>query len=236
MHDGTALIAAARAEPVQLEPRGARALVEALRLGLRQERRLDESGLRAAVVRLQLASDRPVKALLAPILDEDARVRENAQLMAGRELDGPTAELLRKRRGLVLLRMRKRGTLEDRHLRAAGEIREAYDALSITPNISAAPIVQERVDVSLAPSRLTPSMVLDQIAAVSVRRWYDGLDHAKAAPIIAVVVEDAPLHQLEDRHAMRKGSLAGLVRAALDDYCRIAPWTVDTSPIDAAGG
>ena len=223
-------------EGVELDQRSAQTLLEAVRLGLRQDRRLGESAYRQIVVRLQLGDRRGLGPVITPLLDEDRRLREYADLMAGRELDGPTVELLQKRRGLVLLRMRQRGTLEEHHLRAAGEIRAASEAGLRTPNVSSAYPVQERVDASLNPSRLSPSLALDERVERCFKRWLEELDQTFAHAILAIIVDDKPLHIAESELSIGKGRMAKVVRDALERYCDMAGWGIAKSVVDALGG
>lgn len=224
--------------PMNGDQRVALALADVIKIALRHERWIGDGVVRTHALRLQQLTQRAqiadqFPAMLASVLDEDRRQRENAELVAGRELDGPSGDFLRKRHGPVLLRLWARGRLRDVHLRAAAELREFLEGAR-TPDYHGSCELQERVDVSLRPSRLEGRMV-DTSVERRVKRWRDAMDPTKAEAVLAIVVLEQPLKEIARRYTMRDASVALVLIAALEAYARLAGWSEGAIAVDAAG-
>lgn len=223
------------------EERAALAIADLVRHALRHERKLGDDSVRVLAVRLQQSATGAaartatviradhVAAMLTSVLDQDLKARQAIELGEARgALDGPNADLLRKRYSPSLLRMWAKGRILDAHLRAAAEIRQAFE-LASTPDIRGSAELQERVDMSFSPARLEGVMADDQVAR-RVRRWLDKLGTERAEPVLAILVLERPFKDTERQFTMRNGTVGLLVRDALEAYCRLAGWGAAHKP------
>jgi hypothetical protein len=206
-------------------------LLEAVRVGLRHDRRMGVATFRAAVLRIRLHAHRDPGLIslghsLERLLQEHQRLLQNDRIARNGAYDGPRAELLRQKRGSALLRMAEKGQLDEAQLRAAGEIREAHGALAKAGIIdSAAMSSMQLIRVDTSPRSHSFPVSADQTPLVNrVLRWQaQMIDEAvPLAAVLDVVVAEKSLDAAEKAWHLKHSSLPRTITDALDAYAEIA--------------
>ncbi len=213
------------------------AILEAVRVGLRAERRTDSTAFRSAVGRVMLAADINARSVslfgselteqLGKLINAHMSTADDERTMRDRPLAGAQPHTMRKSRGRMLLKLEKRGLLTEWHMRAASEIRmllggDALFSEGATGGCNLAQLV--RVDNSTKVPSWPAGYGHSGQAKARYAKWATAMGERSlpGKAVVDVVVHDVSLRDAERDNELRNGSLAVIIRDALELYALVA--------------
>jgi hypothetical protein len=175
--------------------------------------------------RIDIAERQSRKQIKEYIASEE---RENG---VGEEVGGTGLTILKFRKGSPLARLADRGSIGKQELDAAEDIYHAFMALA--GNLMIKPQSLERTDKT--NGLYEPTRQIDSVARY--RAWANHWSARKRLGdrtleiVIAVVIDEQPLRQIEEYQGLKHGRAGIIVSSGLRDYVARAGW----APKDMAG-